>query len=92
MLGKILDFICTRLRSTEIALDSLSLVQYDFCRTKTRANKIPYFTKHCRITYNYFQMKNCNIFLIFAQNIDWRFERVPTIYVLEQKKEKSILL
>ena len=53
MLGKILDFICTRLRSTEIALDSLSLVQYDFCRTKTRANKIPYFTKHCRITYNY---------------------------------------
>ena len=40
MLGKILDFICTRLRSTEIALDSLSLVQYDFCRTKTRANKI----------------------------------------------------
>ena len=56
MLGKILDFICTRLRSTEIALDSLSLVQYDFCRTKTRANKIPYFTKHCRITYNYFQL------------------------------------
>ena len=54
MLGKILDFICTRLRSTEIALDSLSLVQYDFCRTKTRANKIPYFTKHCRITYNYY--------------------------------------
>ena len=53
MLGKILDFICTRLRSTEIALDSLPLVQYDFCRTKTRANKIPYFTKHCRITYNY---------------------------------------
>ena len=53
MLGKILDFICTRLRSTEIALDSLSLVQYDFCRTKTRANKIPYFTKHCRITYYY---------------------------------------
>ena len=53
MLGKILDFICTRLRSTEIALDSLSLVQYDFCKTKTRANKIPYFTKHCRITYNY---------------------------------------
>ena len=53
MLGKILDFICTRLRSTEIALDSLSLVQYDFCRTKTRANEIPYFTKHCRITYNY---------------------------------------
>ena len=53
MLGKILDFICTRLRSTENALDSLSLVQYDFCRTKTRANKIPYFTKHCRITYNY---------------------------------------
>ena len=53
MLGKILDFICTRLRSTEIALDSLSLVQYDFCRTKTRANKIPYFTKHCRITYKY---------------------------------------
>ena len=54
MLGKILDFICTRLRSTEIALDSLSLVQYDFCRTKTRANKIPYFTKHCRITYYYY--------------------------------------
>ena len=53
MLGKILDFICTRLRSTEIALDSLSLVQYDFCRTKTRANKIPYFTKHCRISYHY---------------------------------------
>ena len=53
MLGKILDFMCTRLRSTEIALDSLSLVQYDFCRTKTRANKIPYFTKHCRITYYY---------------------------------------
>ena len=51
MLGKILDFICTRLRSTEIALDSLSLVQYDFCKNKTRANKIPYFTKHCRITY-----------------------------------------
>ena len=53
MLGKILDFIFTRLRSTEIALDSLSLVQYDFCRTKTRANKIPNFTKHCRITYYY---------------------------------------
>ena len=53
MLGKILDFICTGLRSTEIALDSLWLVQYDFCRTKTRANKIPYFTKHCRITYYY---------------------------------------
>ena len=51
MLGKILDFICTRLRSTEIALDSLSLVQYVFCRPKTRANKIPYFTKHFRITY-----------------------------------------
>ena len=45
MLGEILDFICTRLRSTESALDSLSLVQYDFCRMKTRANKIPYFTK-----------------------------------------------
>ena len=53
MLGKILDFICTRLCSTEIAFDSLSLVQYDFSRTKTRANKIPYFTKHCRITYLY---------------------------------------
>ena len=53
MLGKILDFICTRLRSTEIALDSLSLVQYDFCRTKTHANKILYLTKRCRITYNY---------------------------------------
>ena len=24
-----------------------------FCRTKTLANKIPYFTKHCRITYYY---------------------------------------
>ena len=54
MLGKILNLICTRLRSTEIALDSLSLVQYDFCRTKTRANKIPYFTKHYRITYKYY--------------------------------------
>ena len=64
MLGKILDFICTRLRSTEIALDSLSLVQYDFCRTKTRANKIPYFTKHCRITYNY-SPKLCQGLLFF---------------------------
>ena len=58
MLSKILDFICTRLRSTEIALDSLSLVQYDFCRTKTRANKIPYFTKYCRITYYYSHFAN----------------------------------
>ena len=42
-----------------------------------------------------FQMKNCDIFLIFAQNIDRgytleppqavrRFYRVPTICVLEQ--------
>ena len=47
MLGKILDFICTRLRSTEIALDS-----------RLRANKIPYFTKHCRITYKYHGSKS----------------------------------
>ena len=60
MLGKILDFICTRLCSTEIALDSLALVQYNFCRTKTRANKIPYFTKHCRITYNYNGIIGCD--------------------------------
>ena len=44
----------------------------------------------------YFQMKKCDIFLIFAQNIDRgytldsprslrRFQREPTIYVLEQK-------
>ena len=34
-----------------------------------------------------FQMKKCDIFLIFAQNIDcgYTLERVPTIYVLEQK-------
>ena len=34
-----------------------------------------------------FQMKNYDIFLIFAQNIDcgYTLERVPTIYVLEQK-------
>ena len=57
MLGKILDFICTRLLSTEIASDSLSLVQNDFCRTKTRANKIPYFTKHSRITYYHVEKK-----------------------------------
>ena len=33
-----------------------------------------------------FQMKNYNIFLIFAQNIDCGYTlEVPTIYVLEQK-------
>ena len=35
-----------------------------------------------------FQMKNSDIFLIFAQNIDFGYTlgtRVPTIYVLEQK-------
>ena len=34
-----------------------------------------------------FQLKNLYIFLIFAQNINCgrRFQRVPTIYVLEQK-------
>ena len=41
-----------------------------------------------------FQMKNCNIFHIFAQNIDcgYTLEQVPTIYVLEQKLEKCIPL
>ena len=44
-------------------------------------------------------MKKCDIFLIFAQNIDrgytleppqWGgFSRVPTIYVLKQKKKKK---
>ena len=34
MFGKILDFICTRRRSEDTVLDSLSLVQYGFCRTK----------------------------------------------------------
>ena len=76
MLGKILDFICTRLRSTEIALDSLLLVQYDFCRTKTRANKIPYFTKHCKITYNYchlgliYEDQSNHLNLLLIQSID----------------------
>ena len=43
-----------------------------------------------------FQMKNYDIFLNFAQNIDcgymnqlmMQFEGVPTIIVLEQKQEK----
>ena len=62
MLGKILDFICTRLRSTENALDSLSLVQSNFSRTKTHANKTPYFTKHCRITYYYVTYQISDLF------------------------------
>ena len=32
-------------------MDERQRVQYDFCRTKTRANKIQYFTKHCRMTF-----------------------------------------
>ena len=40
---------------------------------------------------NNFQVKNCDIFLIFAQNIDCghtvRTASVPTIYVLEQNKK-----
>ena len=47
MFCKIRDFICTSLCSAETE----SLVQYDFCRTKTSANKIKYFTKHCRMTF-----------------------------------------
>ena len=31
-------------------------------------------------------MKNCDMFLFFAQNIDF----VPTIYVLEQKYENNV--
>ena len=87
--GKILDFICTRLRSTEIALDSLSLVQYDFCRTKTRANKIPYFTKHCRITYYYWDKRSISeynhIINIFTSNfisINLLKVKVTYIYLL----------
>ena len=40
------------------------------------------------------QVIKCYIYLIFAQNIDFgytlvrRFSRVPTIFVLEQKKRK----
>ena len=37
----------------------------------------------CKSTY--FQMKNCDIFLNFAQNIDCGYRLEPTIYVLEQK-------
>ena len=38
----------------------------------------------------FFQLKNVDIFLIFAQNIDYGYtleppRRLPTIYVLEQK-------
>ena len=37
-----------------------------------------------------FQMKNCDIFIVFAQNIDCGYkleppQQVPTIYVLKQK-------
>ena len=40
---------------------------------------------------DYFQMKNCDSFLIFAQNIDcgYTLEPPPTIYVLEQYKKKK---
>ena len=31
------------------------------------------------------KMKNSDIFLIFAQNIEYRYRLEPTIYVLEQK-------
>ena len=36
--------------------------------------------------------KNCDIFLIFAQNIDlgYTFYRVPTMYVLEQKYQNNV--
>ena len=38
-----------------------------------------------------FQMKNCDTFQIFAQNKDrgYTLERVPTIYVLKQKKKEN---
>ena len=55
---KIWDFICMSLRSAETILDKQQRVQYSFCRTKTSANKIQYFTKHCRmifLLYPYFQ-------------------------------------
>ena len=41
---------------------------------------------------DYFQMKIFDIFLFFAQNIHrgYTLERVPTIYVLEQNKEKNV--
>ena len=51
-------------------------------------------TFHGRTNDN-FQMKNCDIFLIFAKNIDCgtakvrRLYCVPTIYVVEQKGEMN---
>ena len=48
---KICDFICRSLRFAETVLDKRQRVQYGFCRTKTSANKIQYFTKKCKMTF-----------------------------------------